>query len=61
MGYDSNTWWKYLGNELGRLDIGIDNRVRETNIIEFIIKEELPKGCTVTYANFVCDYRPLKL
>ena len=25
-----------------------------------MIKEEVTKGCTVTYENFVCDYRPLK-
>ena len=27
--------------------------------MEFITKDDLPKGCKVTYANFVCDYRPL--
>ena len=43
-----------------RLENGIDNQVQETNTIEFIIKEEAPTGSTVIYANFVCDYRPLK-
>ena len=51
----SDTWCKAVGNELGGLDNGIDNRVRATNTIRFIIKEESPKGLTVTYANFVCD------
>ena len=55
MGKDSGTWWKAVGNELGRLANGIDNRVWETNTIEFIIKEEVPTGSTVTYANSVCD------
>ena len=33
MGGDSDTWWKAIGNELGRLANGIDNRVRATNTI----------------------------
>ena len=33
MGGDSDTWWKAVGNELGRLANGIDNRVRATNTI----------------------------
>ena len=60
MGGDRDNWWKAVGNELGRHANGIDNKVRATNIIEFIRKEEVPKGCTVIYANLVCDYRPLK-
>ena len=48
--------WKYLL----RLANGIDNRVWAINTIEFIKKEEVPAGCTVTYANFVCDYRTPK-
>ena len=53
---DSNTWWKSVGNELGKLANGIENRVRATNTIQFIIKEKVPKGCTVTYVNYVCEY-----
>ena len=30
---DSDTWWKAVGNELGRLANGIDNRFRATNTI----------------------------
>ena len=59
-GKDSDTWWKAVGNKLGRLANGVDNRVRDTHTIEFIRKEEVPFVHTVTYANFVCDYRPLK-
>ena len=61
MGKNGDTWWKAVGNELGRLDNGIDNQVQATNKLEFIIKEEVPTDRTVTYVNFVCDYRPLKL
>ena len=60
MGGDIDTWWKDVGNELGIPVYGIDNQVRETNKIEFIRKEEVPKGCTVTYPNFMHEYRPLK-
>ena len=60
MGGGSDTWWKAVGNEIGRLANGVDNRVRATNTIKLIRKEEVPKGHTVTYANFVGDYRPLK-
>ena len=55
MGKDSDTWWKAVGNEIGILANGIDNRVRATKSIEFIRKEEVPTGRTVTYANFLCD------
>ena len=58
LGKDSDTLWKAVGNELVRLANGIDNRVRATKTIKFIKKEEVPAGLTVTYANFLCDYRP---
>ena len=35
---DSNTWWKAVRNELGRLAGRIDNWVRVINTIKFIIK-----------------------
>ena len=53
MGDHSDSWCKAVGNELGILANGIDNQVRATNTIEFIRKGEVPKGCTVKYANFV--------
>ena len=57
MGGDSDTWWKAVLNELGILANKIYNRVKATNTIEFIRKEEVPKGRT----KFLCDYHPLKL
>ena len=60
MGCDSDTWCNAVGNELGRLSNWIDKRVRATNKIEYIRKEEIPKVCTVIYVNFMCDYCPLK-
>ena len=49
-----------LSYELGRLAKGLDNRVQFTDAIEFIHRHEVPVGSKVTYANLVCDYRPLK-
>ena len=56
----SDTWWKAIWNEHGRHANGNDNQIRSNNTIEFIIKEEIPTGSTVTYTNFVCDHRALK-
>ena len=39
----SDTWCKAIGNELGGLDNGIDNRVRATNTIRFLIKGRITK------------------
>ena len=33
MGGDIGTWWKAFGNELGRLENGIDNQARATKTI----------------------------
>ena len=52
-------WKKSLSNELGRLADGI-GVVTGTNTIRFIPRDLVPKNAKVTYANMVCDYRPLK-
>ena len=57
---DSDTLWKSVGNEVDRLANGIDNRLSATNAIELIRRVELPKSCTSTCTNFVCEYCPLK-
>ena len=49
-----------LSNEWGRLAQGNKYGVSSTDTIEFITKEQVPKGRDVTYATFVLDYRPLK-
>lgn len=53
-------WEKALCNELGRLAQGMKGRVRATDTVEFIAKHEVPKETKITYANMVCDHRPLK-
>lgn len=54
------TWLRFTANEFGRLANGIPNRVRGTDCIVFIPKSKVPPNKKVTYANMVCDYRPLK-
>ena len=36
------------------------NEIKGTNAVRFIRKCEVPSGKTITYANMVCDHRPLK-
>ena len=54
------TWQTSLSNELGRVMQGIGNRITGTDTMEFVKKHEIPTHKKITYANFVCDYRPLK-
>ena len=55
-----DTWVTSLSNELGRVMKGVGDRIKGTDTMEFVKKSEIPKHKKVTYANFVCDYRPLK-
>ena len=52
-------WKTSITNELGRLAKGI-KEVKGNDVIEFIMKKQIPPNKKVTYANMVCDYRPLK-
>jgi hypothetical protein len=56
----SSTWWNAVANELGRLANGVHGRVRATNTLRFIPRSAIPSDRQITYANFICDYRPLK-
>ena len=56
----SKIWFLSTENELGRLSQGFANRVKAQDAMDFIHKYEVPAHKVVTYANFVCDYRPLK-
>ena len=57
-GPHSSTWWTTLSNELGRLTNGVHGRVCATNTIRFILRFDIPSDRKITYANFICDYRP---
>ena len=39
---------------------GVAGRIKGTDTMEFIKKADVPKHEKVTYANFGCDFRPLK-
>ena len=54
-------WNRSMPNELGRLSSGVGDRMKtETENIFYIRMSQIPKGRKCTYANAVCDYRPLK-
>jgi hypothetical protein len=59
-GDDKDIWSTSTANELGRLSSGIIGRVKGSGTIHFIKRHTVPKNKKVTYANFVCDHRPLK-
>ena len=53
-------WFPSTENEMERLSQGFKGRVQAQDAMDFIHKHEVPSHKTVTYANFVCDYHPLK-
>jgi hypothetical protein len=55
-------WLVSSANEFGRLDQGIGGRVKGTNTIHFIHRDEVPEDRMkdVTYGQFVCTIRPEK-
>ena len=62
----TSIWQESAANEFGRLAQGIGRnpdgtqRIKGTNTFFFIPKHKVPKGRIVTYARFVCTYRPDK-
>ena len=58
-GPDAATWQQATSNELGRLAQGVCN-TKGNDVIDFIYKSDVPAHKKVTYANMVCDFRPLK-
>ena len=58
---DPKKWETAFSNEIGRLAQGVGERMPTGNEnIFFIRKDQVPKHKKVTYANPICDYRPLK-
>ena len=56
----SDVWKTSLANELGRVMQGVGGRIIGTDTMEFVQQNTIPRNKKVTYANFVCDLRPLK-
>ena len=61
LGLNKDIWTQSLSNELGCLLKGNNAGVASTDSIEFIAFPDVPSDKKVTYANFVCEYRPLKV
>ena len=59
-GEDKHIWVPAMSNELGRLSQGNNKGVQSTDCMVFIHHDQVLPGKKVTYANFVCDHRPLK-
>ena len=66
-GADKDLWTASAANEFGRLLQGIGQNTRKpehcvqgTDTMRIIHREEVPESAKVTYANFVCDYKPHK-
>ena len=65
-GTNSAQWTKSLANEIGRLAQGVGkhrnaaDQIKGTDTIFFIPHSAVPTSSKVTYANFICDYKPLK-
>ena len=55
-------WQRSAANEFGRLAQGVGDRIKGTNTIKFIKKENIPseRRKDITYAGFVCKVRPEK-
>jgi hypothetical protein len=57
------SWTKFAANEFGQLAQGLkDNRVKGTNTIKFIHKDQVPNNRKkdVMYRSFDCDFEPNK-
>ena len=59
-GPDKDIWSRSTSNEFGRLAQGNDFGIEGSDTIQFIAPHQAPTDRKVTYASFVCDYRPLK-
>jgi len=58
---DKAHWERSFANEIGRLAQGVGERMKSgSDNMFFIPKSASPVNRKVTYANPLCDYRPLK-
>ena len=52
-------WADSLSNKIGRIAQGIHD-IKGNDIVYYIKQSGIPKHKVVAYANFICDFRPLK-
>ena len=58
----AKVWAHSAANEFGRLAQGVGTRIKGTNTIHFIRKNQVPqdRAKDVTYGSFSCDFKPNK-
>jgi hypothetical protein len=58
----AKVWAHSAANEFGRLAQAVGTRIKGTNTIHFIRKNQVPQDRTrdVTYGSFSCDFKPNK-
>ncbi len=58
----AKVWAHSAANEFGRLAQGVGTRIKGTNTIHFIRKNQVPqeRARDVTYGSFSCDFKPNK-
>ena len=58
----AKVWAHSAANEFGRLAQAVGTRIKGTNTIHFIRKNQVPQDWTrdVTYGSFSCDFKPNK-
>jgi hypothetical protein len=56
------TWSHSAANEFGRLANGVGGRIKGTNTIIFITKDQVPveRRKDITYGSYNCNYKPNK-
>ena len=54
------TWTKSAENEFGRLIEVLKRGITGTQIMKMVHRSDIPKDRKVTYARFLCNYRPQK-
>ena len=59
-GEQNNLWSQSMSNELIRIAQGENVGVKTNDYFDFIYHWDFPDNRKVAYANFVCNYRPLK-
>ena len=53
-------WERLASNEFGRLVKRLKRGIEGTETMQLIQMNDVPHDKTVTYARFLCDYRPQK-
>ena len=61
IGANKHVWLHELRNKLSQLYQGNNHGVQYTDTTNLIFRSEVPNDRSITYASFVCNYKPLKI